>query len=322
MIIMDATIELDKIKGCIVGAAVGDALGMPTEYLSETELNRSYNGRIVDFQAPLLSHPCGHLKAGQYTDDTQQLLLLVESLIDKEGFDITDFGKRMGEWGYKCRTVPGYNRFAGGTSMSAALDLYHGGNPLETGRNRPTCGSAMRVAPLGVFYSHLESTELKSIASVVSKVTHTHPAAVDSSVFISLLVANLYCGSDIEKAVDSSLKYLDSDLKEKLEYVANNKSIKPLEMAKIIGCSESSYETVPMALHCFVHTEGNFEQTVIEAANLVPGDTDSIACIAGAIAGVYQGYSAIPNRLTQNLEDIDYFQALSLCFFDLKRKSL
>ncbi len=320
--ILNKEIRFDKIKGCLVGAAVGDALGMPTEYLSKTELNQFYNGRITDYQAPLSTHPCGHLKAGQYTDDTQQLLLLADSLVEKNGFDINDFGQRVGNWGWKCRSVPGYNRFAGGTSMSAALELYAGGNPLFTGKNRATCGSAMRVAPLGLFYSDEKPEVLKDIASVVSRVTHTHPAAVDSSVFISLLVANLYNGFDVESAVSRSLSYLDSDLKDKLDYVVRNQSKNPTDMGEVVGCSESCYETVPMALYCFLHSSTDFEKTVVEAANLVPGDTDSIACIAGALSGVYNGYHKIPLKFINTLENIDYFNVLSLKFVDRKRKTL
>ena len=170
-----------KYEGLIFGAAIGDALGMPTEYISKEELDQFYGGRITNFERPHQNHPCSHLNAGQYTDDTQQLILLTESLIQKKGFDIFDFGQKIGEWAHRCQTVSDYNRFAGGTSLSAGIKIHCGENPLTAGGSRATCGSAMRVSPLGLFYRN-NISQLKEIATRASLVTHNNLAAIDSAI--------------------------------------------------------------------------------------------------------------------------------------------
>ena len=71
-----------------------------------------------------------------------------------------------------------------------------------------------------------------------------------------------------------------------------------------------------MALHCFLHSPHHYEKTVVEAANLAPGDTDSIACIAGALSGTYNGVEAIPKKWRQEIEDSLLLQKLSRDLFE------
>ncbi|PIT89450.1 MAG: hypothetical protein COU27_00290, partial [Candidatus Levybacteria bacterium CG10_big_fil_rev_8_21_14_0_10_36_7] len=102
----------------------------------------------------------------------------------------------------------------------------------------------------------------------------------------------------------------------RIDYVIAHQKREPHEIAAEIGTSESAYETVPMALHCFLHSPSNYEKTVIEAANLVPGDTDSIACIAGALSGTYNGLEAIPQKWRQEIEDSFWLHKLGRNLFE------
>lgn len=301
----------ERFKGSIVGAAVGDALGMPTEYISSAKLYSLYGGHVTRFEKPSPHHPCSHLQAGMYTDDTQQAVILAESLVAMKGFDIVDFGQRMGEWDHKCATIPGYDRFSGGTSRSASRKLYLGEDPHQTGKPTPTCGSAMRIAPLGLFY-HNDISELEEKAYWASAVTHNHPAAIDSALFISHLVAYLVNDFSVEESVTRAREIMTSDLGPKIDFVVQNRQREPQEVGAVIGTSQSSYETVPMALHCFLYAGEDFAQAVLEAANLVPGDTDSIACIAGALSGAYNGFSSIPAHFSENVENTKYLQDLAV----------
>lgn len=314
----DLTLER-KFQATILGAAIGDALGMPTEYISKQQLDYLYGGKVTKFEKPSSTHPCSHLEAGQYTDDTQQLIILAESLIEKKRFDVDDLGKRLGEWAHKCVTILGYDRFSGSTSISAGLKLYQGGDPFSAGMPRFTCGSAMRIAPVGLFY-HQNIPQLKEAATWVSAVTHNHPVAIDSALLISHIIAYFLKGFSPKESVWKARQILTSDLTRNIDLIIERESESPRDIAAIVGASESSYETVPMALHCFLHSPGNFEETVIEAANLVPGDTDSIACIAGALSGAYNGLSAIPSRFREGIEDGWYLLGLGKRLFEASEK--
>ena len=120
----------------------------------------------------------------------------------------------------------------------------------------------------------------------------------------------------IKEAAQKSRELLSSDLKKNIDYVLANTHKNPREVAAKIGASESAYETVPMALHCFLYSPEDYEQSVTEAANLVPGDTDSIACIAGALSGTYNGVEAIPKKWRQEIEDSLLLQKLSKDLFE------
>jgi len=308
----------DRFKGCILGAAVGDALGMPTEYITQAQLDTLYNGRVTTFQNPSKSHPCGHLKAGQYTDDTQQIIVLGNSIVKNKGFNFLDFAKDLGVWGNRCTTESDYDRFAGTTSLSAALEIYVGKDPNLTGKPRATCGAAMRIAPVGLFYSN-DINKMQEVAKDAARITHCHSEAIASAVFVSGVIAYLLNDKNHFEAVNSARSLLNGDLGEKLDYVISKNSFKPKEISKVIGTSEDVCETVPMALSCFLYSPENFEETVVQAANLVCGDTDSIACIAGAISGAYNGYSKIPQKFKDNLENRLGLEKLSE---DLLEKSL
>jgi ADP-ribosylglycohydrolase len=306
----------ERYAGCLLGAAAGDALGMPTEFISRRELEQFYNGRVVLFKAPLASHACAHLKAGQYTDDTQQLLILAESLIACNRFNIDDFGRRIGEWGHRCLTETGYDRWGGTTSLSAANQLHAGKNPRITGGYSPSCGSAMRVAPIGLFYESQEKRD--SAATEASLITHTHPAAIEGAKFTANVVAYLLQGSKPEEAVALARNQLKSDLQEKINKAISLKDEKPEIALRSLGASSSIYETLPAAVYCFLSKE-SFTDVIVEAANLVPGDTDSIACIAGAWAGTHFGKNAIPYYFREGLENRAYIERLAE---QLKEKSL
>jgi len=308
---------LDRYKGCLLGAAVGDALGMPTEFLSRKDFNEQFNGRITEYRKAARGHPCRHLEPGQYTDDTQQLLILAESLAERRGFDINDFGSRIGKWANRCVTEPGFNRFAGSTSLRAGLELYSGADPRKSGMPRDTCGAAMRIAPIGLFY-HDDMDSLERYANDSASITHTHPEAVDSGVFVAALVAYLTNGEDPNSSAykaASSIMREDSTFSSKLRFVLNNKNIEPKELRKYIGSGVTAHEAVPMAVGCFLYSPNDFEKTVINAANLVESDSDTIACMAGAFSGAHNGIRSIPDRFLHSLESRKRIEELAAELF-------
>ena len=111
-----------------------------------------------------------------------------------------------------------------------------------------------------------------------------------------------------------------SELRKHLDYVISNIDKHPDELAKKIGTSERVYETVPMALSCFLHSPDEFQETVVNAANLCWGDTDSIACIAGAMSGAYNGYNKMPFEYKGKLEDRQRLEGLATELYDISEE--
>jgi len=295
---------LDRFKGSLIGAAVGDALGMPTEEITQDQLDLQFGGKVTGYRKPGRYHPCNHLEAGQYTDDTQQTIILAESLAEKQGFDLHDFGKRIDEWAYRCVSEPGYNRFAGCTSLRAGLDIRAGKDPRKVGRQSRSCGAAMRITPIGLFY-HDDHESLVKFAQESASMTHKHPDAIKSAEYVATLVAYLANGGEPEVSAYEAFSPIfndQTDLTCNIRRVLRNRKSPPEELKKYTGSSQAACETVPMALSCFLYSPDDFETTVINGANLVPGDTDSIACIAGALSGAHNGIDKIPSKYLDSLE--------------------
>ncbi|MFN7991354.1 MAG: ADP-ribosylglycohydrolase family protein [Candidatus Micrarchaeia archaeon] len=301
----------DRAQGTIIGAAIGDALGMPTEGISKRTLEGSYGGKVSSFQRALGGHPCSHLRAGQYTDDTQQLIILAESLAERGGFDLDDFGRRLALWGRRCRHEPGYDRYAGTSSLDAADRLTAGISPLKSsGAGVTSCGSVMRVAPVGIFFK--DFGEALREARFSSVPTHDSDVCKDAAGAVAGII-NLIARQDLHpfnaarKALDMITEPI---IREKMKLAMDMAGASPEDAATAIGTGCSASSTASFAIYCVLSSPDDFEKTVITAANSVPGDTDSIACIAGAISGAYNGLSSIPPRFL-SVENFDYLRSLS-----------
>src|SRR5512139_3852504 len=146
-----------KYLGCMLGAAIGDALGKQNEGLTRSKIQR--RGYITDYGIANTGSPGDKLGAGQFTDDTEQMLILAQSLIECGGFDPEDFSKRLTRWGNDVISDPIRKSLIGPSSSISISRLNSGMSWKDSGSNIPSCGSSMRVAPIGLFYKDLNDVE-------------------------------------------------------------------------------------------------------------------------------------------------------------------
>ena len=311
---MEKDVLKSKIRGCLIGTAIGDTLGMPVEGLNHYQIRKKYGevNEIID----------GRLPAGSYTDDTQLMIGLAESLINKRGIDQEDIAKRF---------VQIYENHRGyGQLMKQFVQLMELGwewnkavqqtNNLFSYRN----GSAMRVAPLGAFYFD-DTKKLKWAAYKSSGVTHIHELAKEGcglqASAISLVIQEKPSPHFDRKVYLDTLKGSVSHriYQERLESVEDLLSKKPdiLEVIKLLGNGGEAFNSVPMAIYCFLRYLNSFEISVTYAVNL-GGDADTLGAMTGAISGAYHGVEAIPAKWLDKLEDRDYIQQLAAKLWALK----
>jgi ADP-ribosylglycohydrolase len=295
--------EIDKSQGCIVGAAIGDALGMPLEFLGEMEVKKHF-GRVEHFVDPIPSHPSKHLKAGQWTDDTQLLLLMAESLIENKGFEIYDFAQRLAGWGKRCEDEKTYNRYAEMTNLKASRELRKGGDPQSTGYRSPSPGSVVRSIPIGIwYYRDIDAVVKYSTESSIP--THNSTEAKDSCLAVSLTCAYLLNGLSLEESIKSTLHYLSvKKLKKRLNQVIDMQDEEPEKVKSVIGISTKASEVLAFAFYAFLHAKEDFMNSVVTAVNVL-GNADTTGAVAGALSGAYNGLSKIPADFTAKLEAFD-----------------
>jgi ADP-ribosyl-[dinitrogen reductase] hydrolase len=299
--------------GCMVGAAIGDALGKQNEGLSRKDfLKKSY---IKDYGKAPAGCPGEKLRAGQYTDDTEQMILLAESLIECGRFDAGNFAKRIAQWGANALADPVRKKLVGPSSSAAVSQLNSGASWKESGSGIPSCGSAMRAAPIGMYYCDLDEVETNAALSSIP--THNSSAAIAGAVAVAVGVRCSLDGIDCHEIIKESCvrasKY-DEALGKKIRYSFELRDEEPDKVFVKLGTSYLVYETVPSAFYCFSRHFEDPEKAIIEAVNS-GGDTDSIACITGALCGARHGIDAFPERLIMGLENRDIVENIAEMIF-------
>ncbi len=313
---------LQKYKGCLVGAAVGDALGMQVEGLTRSEIKQLRGTqRVMDYGRAPPGHPNHKLLPGQYTDDTEQMILLAESIIEAWGFDLQVFSDKLREWGEKLLAKPELNRLVGPTSIQAIKNLLNGANWQESGIPVNSCGSAMRAAPIGL--SSRDLNEVAHNAQLSSCPTHTGSGSIAGAIAIATAVYLSLKNTPAEemlRKIIGMVAGVDKTLTNRIKEVKDILHMSPTceELFPGEGVSNSVYETVPAALLCTTKYR-SFEEAVITAAN-IGGDTDSVACMTGAIKGARHGINAIPRRWITGLERTEYIEALALQLFNMPER--
>jgi len=291
---------LDRFRGCLLGVAVGDALGMPTEGYTANEIRARF-GPVRDMMPAPEGHFHTGLLAGQFTDDTEETLMLAESMIEGYGFSADRFAEKLTAWGTAWTLDERLNRGVGFATRSAVESMIAGTSWKESGLPLPTCGAAMRAAPIGLLY-HSDLNIVKSYANLQSLPTHSSPAARAGAVAVAVGVALSLKGFSKEmilRTAASQASRIDVEFAERLLWILSLMDLPPEDALGLIRSSPLAAETVPAAFYCFLKFEP--EKGLIMAA-ASGGDTDSIASIAGSFYGAAAGSPWIPQRWLSALE--------------------
>jgi poly(ADP-ribose) glycohydrolase ARH3 len=292
-----------KFMGCLVGTAIGDALGASRE------------GGVMSRSEDIVSL-AEKLEQLIYTDDTHMTIGVAESLVENKGFD----GEHMAQsfiknyeaepWrGYGPGPLKIFGMIRSGEAWdSAASRLYPGGSFGN--------GSAMRVAPVGLLYSrNLE--KLREIAYQSSSITHSHELGKEGAALQACAVAlalNTPSDEDIDR--EAFLSRLQNFIQNQLykEKVARIRELlgeqDKAKVVAVLGNGIEAPRSVPTAIYCFLRQPQSYKDTVIYAISL-GGDTDTIAAMAGAICGAYLGIEAIPSEWRAKLENREYIESLA-----------
>lgn len=300
----DPRTRLDNIQGSLLGSAIGDALGAPIEFMTAAAIQERY-GRVED----LIENPRRPVKAGEFTDDTEMTLLTLNSIDPYTGrFLPLLYNKHLADHFYALDLGDRRDIGYGHNTLSIGRRLYAGVNWRLAGKNYPTCGAAMRVAPLSYF--HIGTSELELLREAVvaaSVITHTHPRAVAGAGALVFLLTRLLdrpAALDPAKLIGETADFvrpLSSEFADRLLTLPALLSEPPEVALQTIGTKSEAIESVIAALYCFFKSPEDFKRTVANAVN-VEGDSDSIGAMAGALSGAYNGVENLPKKLLSGLK--------------------
>ena len=292
---MSEAAERDRFRGCLLGLAVGDALGTTLEFKPP--------GSFEPIDDMVGGGPFG-LRPGQWTDDTSMALCLATSLIECGGFDAADQMQRYVRWrreGYLSSTG---SCFDIGNTVRAALsrfvrhgDPYAGStDPYSAGN-----GSLMRLAPVPMYFAD-DAAEAIAMAADSSRTTHQAEEAVDACRYFAGLLIGASRGADKETLLSPGYcpaeEPWESDpLAEKIARVADG-SFKDRDPPAIRGTGYV-VDALEAALWAF-HRSDSFREGALLAVNL-GDDADTTGAIYGQIAGAHYGAKAIPTEWRDKL---------------------
>lgn len=319
--------SLDRFTGTIVGLAVGDALGHPTEFLGIDSIRARWGPEGVTGFEPAGRHP-----AGTFTDDTQMSIAVARALLRAGRRPVDELMAAMAEEFVAWSVSPENNRAPGNACMAGCASLRRGVPWRRAGvEESKGCGAAMRAAPIGLFYAS-DVDRLVEVAAAQTALTHRHPTAFGSSVAAAAAVAWLVQGKPLEGLVEfmvQCVERLSDSLLEEMGcepalierygqremLAALQKTVDVLDrdsddVCRLLGGAWIGEEAVACALWCLLRAEGDYRETVLRGANS-SGDSDSIACIAGSFAGAFAGAGAIPPEWAEDVEQSARLRALA-----------
>jgi ADP-ribosyl-[dinitrogen reductase] hydrolase len=280
--------ELDRFRGCLLGLAVGDAVGTAVEFLAPG---------MFEPVTDMIGGGPFDLEPGEWTDDTSMALCLATSLVEKDGFDPGDQMDRYCRWmkeGYLSSTG---SCFDIGNTVSTALRRYQETGEAFSGSTDTYSagnGSIMRLAPVPMFYFPDKEAAVRYSAES-SRTTHGVDECLDACRLFADLLHNALAGEIKAKVLFSEAAGFEGV--EKIAAIARGEyRVKTAEKIQGTGYVVDSLEA---ALWCFLYTD-SFEEAILKAVNL-GDDADTTAAVCGQIAGAYYGVSGIPEHWLDRL---------------------
>lgn len=294
-------VSKDVILGCLLGTAVGDALGLSSENLSKTRQRKLFSNLDV-------YHFFFH--KGMISDDTEHACMVAQALINSKGDDTKFLGELSRLFRLWILAIP---PGCGKATGQAMLKLLLGWPGSKSGVFSAGNGPAMRSAIIGVCYGH-DIEKLKKLVRASARITHTDPKAEIGALAVAYAAyqAGLRDVIDPQFFIDSLREILDPAYAQEF-LIIMNKALLSLNQGQSTelfaesiglekGISGYIYHTVPVAIHCWLSHQKEYRngvKTIIRCG----GDTDTTAAITGAIIGSSVGIQGIPQDWQNALWD-------------------
>jgi ADP-ribosylglycohydrolase len=318
--IMDDVADMSwkKAYGCLAGLALGDAMGMPVEFMTPEQIAAEY-GRVDGLVASPSWHPHASLRPGTITDDTGQALAIASVYRDQGVITPEGVARALLEWAD--RSAGGLELVMGPSTGRALEALRAGADACESGRGGKTNGAAMRVAPVGVVRRGDRPAALAD-AVQASLPTHGTTLAISGASAVACAVAEaMRPGATLDDIVDAAIDgarrgrehgvwVWTPPVDERIRFAAHLGRESREEEATlqvlfdVVGVDLVVSESIPTAFGLVALARGDPMKAIRYACNL-GGDTDTIAAIAGAVCGAWRGVDALDRALLARVETIN-----------------
>lgn len=304
---MDAVVA-NQIRGVIFGQAIGDALGFGTEWIPKHRVKQEYPQGLRNYNQIVRYPKIQGWQPGDWTDDTDQMLCILDSLLEKQQVDVLDIATRLHHWAITDGMGMGQTVY----SVVFSPDFLN--NPTEvakqiweaSGQTVAANGGVMRTSVLGI-WDYPFSTKVKHNAEQVCQITHYDRRCVGSCVAVCLAIATLLQGeSNIENLVRSiatEVKSYDPSIQEYFN-MASLTSLDALDLDQGLNPGENggtgyTLKTMGAGFWALIHAK-SYEDGILQIIH-EGGDADTNAAVAGALLGARFGYESLPKKWVDEL---------------------
>lgn len=280
---------LGRAVGCLVGAAVGDALGAPFEFGPAGQWSERFPEPVLDGSAEMIGGGAFGWAPGQFTDDTEMATIVAESLLACGEIDVVDQFERFRAWAAKANDVGNTTRSVLDSGLhpdDAAAEIVR----RSGGRGTAGNGSLMRVAAGAIRFAPLGTGETVDAAKRLSAVTHADPLCVWAVAVAHEMVRVALRGDDPLEAIGHVMVWMPREVHDVYSPLLAD-DWHPGMGGPGNGSAMGALAQAVWALR----TSSSYEEIVTKVIDL-GGDTDSVAAVAGALAGARWGVDAIPER--------------------------
>jgi ADP-ribosylglycohydrolase len=310
--------QFDKAWGCLAGLALGDALGMPTEFLTPEQIVAEY-GWVEGLMTPPDWRPHAALPWGRVTDDTEQALALAEVYLRDGQVRAEAVAQAVLDWA--AAQSEHLSLYLGPSTRRALEALRAGESPRQSGRQGETNGAAMRIAPVGIVNAgNLEGALLDTVEACLP--THGTTLAISGAAAVACAVAQAMRNGDtleavLEAAMEGAIRGRRHGahvwtpplerriaLAVRLAREAESEAEALRALYDYVGVDMTVTESVPTAFGLVILAGGDPMRAVCYAAN-IGGDTDTIGAIAGAICGALRGIEAVDRVMLAEVEQVN-----------------
>jgi len=296
-----------KFAGCLLGLAIGDALGAELEGHARPELFEAYlEGRLPPERIPLT----------MWTDDTALAVATAQSIVECGQVSGPDLAARYLAWFETDGRGIGRSTLAAMGRLQAGVPWDQAG---EQGEAAAGNGVAMRIAPVGLLHWD-DPNQVTEDVRTCGVITHRNEEALIGGECVAYAVARACCrdfdpeGLGIELLNTIPASRCRDGIEQALTLWQAGAG--PMDALVTLGLGGAAFETVPAALYCFWLGADDLQKTLC-LSTLPGGDADTRGAIAGAICGTHLGASAIPRRWVDRLPGAKTFPGLASQLLDV-----
>ena len=303
---------MSKVVDAVIGHAIGDAMGVPTEFCIREKLLKNPVTEMIGFG----SHP---VPEGSWSDDTSMTIATMDAIINDDGkINLKDIMMNFYYWLKEAKFTPHGEVFdAGRTCIKAVInfskgvgvdkcgldDIYSNGN-----------GSLMRIYPIALYayYKHLKDKEIYNLVNEVSSLTHAHEVSKLGCYIYVRYILYLLDGLNKEEAYDK-LKDINFNSLYDIDVVKMYSRIldENIKVLNIDDIKSSGYivDTLEASFWILLNSK-DYKEAIIASTN-IGNDTDTIGAVTGAMAGIVYGVDSIPKEWLDKLVKKDYLVELA-----------